>query len=175
MSDKYFNAYVDSAVGVIHEYVASTLQLKAQLRIANELLAEKDAKIAAITSEAETLRTQIDSFYNQVSEAENLKNVQNDEIQNLKNVSSNWENQYNAVLQRVSHMETLTNQYNELKVLYKEKLEQLNEANQKIDSLLKPPKIEVQTPLVAPKKSINTKNAPRVETEVRSKQVADDF
>ena len=44
MSDqgKFINTYIDVLIGTIHETLNSTFQLKTQLKIANDLLAEKD-------------------------------------------------------------------------------------------------------------------------------------
>lgn len=104
MSEKYFNAYVDAAVGSIHEYVALTLQLKAQLRVANELIAEKD-KDSAINSarieEAERerdnaiknmeqqlirLRDEKDTHINQLNaELHDARNIRNQSASALEN------------------------------------------------------------------------------------------
>jgi hypothetical protein len=66
MSDgnTYFNAFVDAAVGSIHEYVALTLQLKAKLKIANDLLAEKDN----VSDQLEELRVEKDAVITKLTE-----------------------------------------------------------------------------------------------------------
>jgi hypothetical protein len=55
MSDqnKYINGYIDNAVGMIHENVNLILQLKTQLRLANELISEKDTIIKNVSLELE--------------------------------------------------------------------------------------------------------------------------
>ena len=161
MSEKYFNAYVDAAVGLIHEYVASTLQLKAQVRVANDLIAEKDTAIANLQNEVTALR-------NQTSENDVLRS-------NAKH----WEDSYHAMSNKVSHMETLTNQYNDLKrqfldqgTEWEKTKQELEKANQRIAELENPVKIS--------KKVINTKNissntkAIVAETKSEEKEV-DDF
>jgi DNA repair exonuclease SbcCD ATPase subunit len=161
MSDKFFNAYVESAVSVLHDYVNSTLQLKAQLRVSNELLAEKDAIIAQSNSDIENLKNQILSFQNNSEENEKLKN-------NAKH----WEDSYHTIMDKVGQMEILTKQYNDLKSLYREKIVELEEAQKTIDQL----KNQNLTEKLS-KKVINTKNTtPIVSNSIKTKeQVADDF
>ena len=50
MSDaqqKFINLYVDKAVGMLHEYLGTIIQLKTQLQMANDLIQEKDQVIAS--------------------------------------------------------------------------------------------------------------------------------
>lgn len=104
MSEKYFNAYVDAAVGMIHEHVSTILQLKSQMKISAEVLLEKDKTINTLSSEIETLRGQSDLMKNQTSE-----------MQKLQANAKHWEDSYHAAMNKLSHMETLTKQYNDLK------------------------------------------------------------
>lgn len=55
MSDqgKFINTYIDVMVGTIHELMNSSLQLKTQLKISADLLAEKDKQIGDISAEKE--------------------------------------------------------------------------------------------------------------------------
>ena len=41
-SSKFVNAYIDNAMGMIHEQTALVLQLKTQAKVANDIIAEKD-------------------------------------------------------------------------------------------------------------------------------------
>ena len=63
-SNTYFNAFVDAAVGSIHEYVALTLQLKAKLKLANDLLAEQDNS----SDQLEELRVEKDAVISELTE-----------------------------------------------------------------------------------------------------------
>lgn len=162
MSDKYFNAYVDTAVGIIHENLSLILQLKAQLRVANELLAERDGTVNAQLAEKDSTITSLSS------ELEILKSqsVNTDE---LKKNAKYWEDSYHGMSNKVAHMETLTKQYNELKAQFFTVTEELRLANLKIE--------ELENANKAPKKVLNSKNpvhTNRVE-EKPKETLKDDF
>lgn len=90
MSDlnKFMNAYVDHAVGMIHEHIATILQLKAQLKVANDLIAEKDGVIASLSSQLETT---VNSNKDMVA---------------LVDKARQWEESYNSMAQKVTHLDT---------------------------------------------------------------------
>jgi len=88
MDNKYINAYVDIAIGTIHEYLAANIQLKAQNKLANDLISEKDKIIASLQSDILSID---------------------------KNNNKNLEDSYNAMKTKVSHMETLTKQLIDMK------------------------------------------------------------
>jgi hypothetical protein len=88
MDNKYINAYVDIAIGTIHEYLAANIQLKAQNKLANDLISEKDKIIASLQSDISSID---------------------------KNNNKNLEDSYNAMKTKVSHMETLTKQLIDMK------------------------------------------------------------
>jgi ribosomal protein L29 len=152
MSEKYFNAYVDSAVGIIHENLSLILQLKAQLKVANDLLAEKDGFITSQISERDKT---IDSLSNELT---NLR-TQSVDVEEVKKNAKFWEDSYHAMNNKVAHMETLTKQYNELKTQFFTVSEELRVANLKVE--------ELENANKAPKKVLNTKN------NVRSDKVED--
>ena len=118
MSDKYYNAYVDSAVGTIHEYIGTILQLKAQVRVANEILSEKDKLLMEKDTFISSLQNDILSIKDQTFEAEKLKND-----------AKYWEDSYHGVMNKVSHMETLSSQFNDLKRQFLSKCEDLDKLN----------------------------------------------
>lgn len=176
MSEKYFNAYVDAAVGTIHDYVASTLQLKAQLRIANEMIAEKDNTIAAMAAETENVRSTL------TAEIETVRSNMTSEIAHLKShvdqsneaitQASQWEQKYQAMLTKVSHMDTLSKQYNDLKKQYLLVQSELDKAKKKLE--------DIEEANKSPKKVINTKSGastkPVATTEEKTKETnTDDF
>jgi septal ring factor EnvC (AmiA/AmiB activator) len=88
MDNKYINAYVDIAIGTIHEYLAANIQLKAQNKLSNDLISEKDKIIASLQSDILSID---------------------------KNNNKNLEDSYNAMKTKVSHMETLTKQLIDMK------------------------------------------------------------
>ena len=75
MSDqnKYINGYIDNAVGMIHENVNLILQLKTQLRMANELVAEKDATIAGLIEKTQSFEDNNTLIAKLTNELEHLK------------------------------------------------------------------------------------------------------
>jgi DNA repair exonuclease SbcCD ATPase subunit len=120
-SNTYFNAFVDAAVGSIHEYVALTLQLKAKLKLANDLLAEQDNS----SDRLEQLRSEKDAVISELTEqltrqAEQLRSekdfVATDLTRQLENLRTDKSNSYVAL-------------QNELNVVRN----QLNESNAKLN------------------------------------------
>ncbi len=162
MSDKYFNAYVDSAVGIIHENLNLILQLKAQLRVANELISEKDSVINSQLAEKDNTINSLSS------EITNLRN-QSVDMEEAKRNAKHWEDSYHAINNKVAHMENLTKQYNELKAQFFTVSEELKLAKLKIE--------ELQNVNKVPKKVLNTKSPLRVDkTEEKTKEtLTDDF
>lgn len=134
MSDqtKYINAYVDTTVGILHEQLNIFLQTKAQLKVANDLVNEKDEIIATLQNQ---LATKTDEF-----------NITNHSLMEARH----WEAEYNSMKNKVSHMETLTNQLIDMKKIIQEKDEKfaqidselsiknsvISEINSKLDSLV---------------------------------------
>jgi SMC interacting uncharacterized protein involved in chromosome segregation len=119
MSEKYYNAYVDASVGMIHELIASTLQLKAQVRVINDLIAEKDSVISNLQTEL-----------TQSKET-------NTEIESLRRTNEQLQNTNNGLTNKVSHMETLTKQYNDMKQAFLLKCQELEELRSKPKSTKK--------------------------------------
>jgi DNA repair exonuclease SbcCD ATPase subunit len=101
--NRYINAYLDTLVGQIYEYTINSLQLKTQLKLANELISEKDQLIGQLQSQ--------------------LDNVQNNDsdVQKAKDQVKHWEDSYHGMTAKVAHMETLLNQVKEMKSIIAEK------------------------------------------------------
>lgn len=118
---KFINLYVDKAVGMLHEYLSIILQLRTQLQLANDLIQEKDQVIASFNTESEKVK----------SESTNL----NQELEQTKANARQWEEQFNAMKSKVSHMDTLTNQYNEMKNGLIAKNEEVSKAQQELAKL----------------------------------------
>ncbi len=153
MSDqnKYINGYIDNAVGMIHENVNLILQLKTQLRLANELVSEKDAIIGNISSEL------------QVSKSDNEVIVNlNETIKKLENRNTSLQDENNGLNSKVSHMDTLLKQITQMKTDILAKNAEIEELNEKLY-----PKKKI--------KSINTKKAEIVEKLPAKTKMVDDF
>lgn len=84
MSDaQYINTYLDFAVGAAHDYLNIVIQLKTQLKIANDILLVKDQTITELTEQKETLlKDQLDK--------EHLQNLES-EIIGLRNKASSFD------------------------------------------------------------------------------------
>lgn len=99
MSDpnKYINAYVDFAMGTIHEQLTTILQLKTQLKLSTEIVPEKDALIASLQEQLDECKNTASGLTKSVEEADTIKAS------------------YEAIKNKVSHMDALTSQMNEIK------------------------------------------------------------
>lgn len=95
--NKFFNAYVDICVATIQEQLVQLLQHKAQSKIINEIILEKDANIEKLSKELE----------------ESKKNTT--DISSFTEKAKYWEDSYHAVQNKLSHMETLTRQVADMK------------------------------------------------------------
>ena len=160
MSDanKFINTYVDIAVGIVHENLNSILQFKTQLKLANDLVLEKDQVISGLEKEIESYKSE------------------NSRIGSLENDAKNWENEYNSMKNKVSHMDTLTNQYNDLKNQFVSKEKEIEDLKQTIEKL----KVDKKRQSVSsPKKIINkedTKSSTISTPTVKEEQIeTDDF
>lgn len=142
--NRYVNAYVDIAVGTIHEILGSNLQAKAQLKIANDLIVEKDQIIGDLQSKLNGIKN-------------------NDEdVRRANENATHWENSYHAMAAKIAHMDTLIAQLKEMKTLIadrdayiKEKDDNINTLKQKIEELQNPKKvinIKKTKPVVEPAK-----------------------
>ena len=169
MSDpnKYINTYVDFALGTVHDYLNQLLQVKTQLKIANDLVAEKDQVISAYEDE---------------------KQRHNDNMSLVEQANANakrWEDEVTSMRNKITHMETLSNQCVEMKRALQEKnveIDNLNkelqvykeQENKKLQRIAK--KEEKKTPIGPSKKDIN-KEMPRSNSviTVNAVEETDDF
>lgn len=124
MSDtNYMNTYVNLVVETVHSYLNDILQLKTQLSVINSLVSEKDQAIASLEQEIISLREEKERHQGDESE-----------MQKLRDNAASWEFQYNTMVNKVSHMDALTNQFNDIKRQYIEKTQEIesiqNDLNQ---------------------------------------------
>lgn len=143
--NKYINTYIDIAIGQLHEFLGTNLQLKAQVKIANDLLQEKDQIISNLQAHVES-----------------IKNNDTD-VEKANEQSKYWEDSYHAMKNKVAHMETLLNQLKDMKAIITEKDKEISSMKATIDELK------------APKKVINTKAKLVPEKPIKEKQPTDDF
>ena len=182
MSDanKFVNAYIDLAVSQLHEYLNNLLQVKAQLKVSNDLVSEKDALIIKLTQDLETNK------------------ADNQEIVKVRDQARKWEDAHNAMAGKVAHLDTALAQIAQMKnevIERDKKIQSLQEtiqiSEQTIQSLqseITELKTPTQAPTPTPKKLLNNKvkkettnTLPQVEEkspsvlQILEKQPTDDF
>lgn len=124
MSDqnKYVNVYIETMMASLHENLANILQLKTQLRLTNDVIQEKDRIIQEKDKNLQSL----------IHELEQSKKTDGDYKQ-AKDNAKIWEESYNAMKSKVSHMDTITNQLKEMKKLIHEKDKEIELLKQTIN------------------------------------------
>lgn len=142
MSDQstYINTYIEYAIETIQSLIKETLQLKTQLKIANSIIAQKDQAIASFNENKKNFETDLD------------------ELNMSRNNARRWEEQFNAMSQKVSHMDTLTAQYNAIKKDYIRKEDECDTLKKEIAKLKEEAKLVKKTKVVVGKKDINNKD-----------------
>ena len=101
VTNKYVNAYIDTSVSMINEYITKYIQVQAQLKVANDIVTEREGIIMQLTAEINRMRED----YAKVNEAEFI-----------------------AMKNKLSHMDTLMHQMGQMKLSIKEKDEEINKA-----------------------------------------------
>jgi len=122
MSDNIFiNAYVENALGTLHEQINLILTLKTQLKISQDSLAGKESVIQNLNNQISELQNIITQKDSQIETNAIDTNEYNRAIAN----ASSWEQSYNQMAAKVSHMDTLTRQMTEMKNIIKQKNEEI--------------------------------------------------
>jgi predicted nucleic acid-binding Zn-ribbon protein len=156
----YVNAYLENTVAMLHDQLNQIIQLKTQIKLSENLLSQKDSTIADLSNKLAS------------------STVTEKEFAALKEKARIAEDSHHALVNKVSHMEALQNQFNELKRMYVEKEKELDETKSALEEYRtkKEPEIPSDTP--APKRKINTKKKESViteSTEDQPKKESDDF
>lgn len=120
MSDTtaYVNSYIDNAVMMIHENTATILQLKTQLKLANSLLSQKDAAIGNLSSKVEELSLSSNDL---IKLKDDQINSNSSELAKLREDVKTLTDKNHALSNKVSHMDALLNQINEMKITIQQK------------------------------------------------------
>jgi predicted RNase H-like nuclease (RuvC/YqgF family) len=121
------NAYVDNAIGMIHENISNILQLKTQLRVSNEIIAEKDSVISSLNSQLENNKTNIEET-----------NLLRERVASLEQTN-------NSLVNQNSHLNTALNQIATMKKEIREKDSLIAELQLKLSSPRK--KINIKSKL----------------------------
>lgn len=136
---KFINTYIETLMNSLFDNVKANLQLQTQVKVNEFVVAEKDQVINSLTQQLND---------NQVAEDWKVK-------------YESAETNYNAVLSKLSHMNTLLSQVGEMKKIIADK-----------DALIEKMSEEI-TELKFPKKVINTKAKKNVEDSIQ--EITDDF
>lgn len=110
MSDqnKFVNSYIDNALGMSFEYMKQVVQLKTQLSLVNDLVQQKDEVISSLSNEKEQVNASLKT------DEEKIKSCEED-LQRARDDAKKWEAECASLSNKVSHMDTLTNQFNQMK------------------------------------------------------------
>lgn len=142
MSDQtaYINTYIDVAMEIILTYLKESMQLKTQLKIANAIIAQKDHVISTFNENKKNFETDLD------------------ELNASRNNAKRWEEQYNAMSQKVSDMDTITAQFNAIKKDYIRKEDECDTLRKQVSKLNEELKLLKKTKAVVGKNDINNKD-----------------
>lgn len=121
---KYVNAYIDSTVGMLHENILQILQLKAQLKVINDLVNEKDNIINELNKNLSSNQSIVQDYHKILKRNQVLEN----EIVDLKNDASQiaafsrkiFELEY-RIIEKDNLIEDLNNQLKSKEELKEEK------------------------------------------------------
>ena len=148
--NKYINGYIDNAVGMIHENVNLILQLKTQLRMANELISEKDIIINNVSLELENKK-------NNSAENDILVTKLTNDMKQLRATNE-------SMISKQSHIDIALNQISQMKAQIIERDKKIVTLEESIKQLKNPGK----------KKAILNKVIP-IQPPTIKKLATDDF
>lgn len=178
MSDqsKFINTYIDTTIAALHEYMGSSLQLKTQLKLANDTILEKDGLIAQLANEIENLKSinstninqstslqaELAECRNRMAAADDSNNAMSSKLSHMDNILKQLSDTNQIVSAKDGEIASLTNELNGKD----ERIAALNEeiANLKttVKTISKPEKIEpAPKELPTAKVQLNTKNKPK--------------
>ena len=135
MSDpnKFINTYIDTTIATLHEYVGSSLQLKTQLKLANDLLVERDATITQLTSEKDAavsrLTSEIENINSNFSNTQDNTETMKAALLSCQDKLKIAEESHSAISSKVSHMDTLLKQLTDMKNEIKTRDDQISSLN----------------------------------------------
>lgn len=183
MSDpnKFINTYIDTVIATLHEQLGSSLQLKTQLKLANDLLIERDATISQLSAEIENIRTNY-------SANQEINEQAKSELLSCQDKLRIAEESHSAIKNKLSHMDTLLNQVTEMKREIQLRDETISNKDVKIAELLEKIKklenpIEDTIPAVVKTQSQSSSNTATTSTvklntkikTTKTKEIDDDF
>jgi hypothetical protein len=97
--NKFVNSYIETCINTLQENLNNTLQLKTQLKVANDMITEKDIAIGNLLRELEDKKN-VETLYHALLET---NRAMNDELLGLRN--------------KVTHLDTALRQVAEMKTM----------------------------------------------------------
>ena len=172
-NDKFFNAYVDLAVGMLHQNVNAILELKTQIkllednvRLKDSVITELDGAIGILNEEKKNRSSDLDKVY---LEKEEIRSELSQQIEILNSKLASMEEKYEQTQQKYVHMATYETQIKEMKRELQAKNEEINQLKKQSEKPL-PIKESV-------KEDINIKNivANKKIQQKKTELITDDF
>lgn len=208
----YVNAYIDNAVGMLHENINTILQMKTQAKLTADIISARNEEVKSLQVQLDDVKTELEStranlekefessrsdlqnkLESTVSELEKTKTVDNEEINKARADARKWEDEYNAIKGKQGLVDTLTNQFNDVKKQLISKTQEYDNLNnqynsikeelEQIKGLLSEKENQIEeyekqnvkrSSQSAPKKIINSKNVIQPQV-VEPEEKADDF
>lgn len=150
----YVNAYIDTTINMLHENLSTLLQLKTQAKLSNELIKAKNDEIVKLQEELkkakencleelEKVKTDLDTSKSDLqnklnstrSELEKTKTIDNEEINKARADARKWEEEYNNIKGKQGLVDTLTNQFNDVKKQLISKTQEYDNLNNQLSSI----------------------------------------
>lgn len=130
MSDSttFINAYVDNAVGLVHDYINQILQLKTENKLAMGLVKEKDEALAKLQEELDRNRNESENWHKSADDVVGELDQQKDKYKKL-------EEECNALKNKASHLDSMASQLTNCNREMSNKNEEIRVLNEKIAEL----------------------------------------
>lgn len=109
---KYLNAYLNTTAGALHEYVTANLQIRAQLKVQEDMIAELTNYIATLQSQLDRANAEATRI---IEEARAAKEAQ------ASADPTDWKSMYEFAMSKAAHVDTFTNQIKDMKHALQEK------------------------------------------------------
>lgn len=150
-NDRFFNAYVDLAVGTIHQNVNTILELKTQVKMLEDQVRELDSAVGVMNQKIENFDAEKDSLIKQFEEnTKNLTSQYDQRLSDLQSKLASLEREKESIMRKSGHMTTFENQIKSMK-------REILEKNAEIDRLKNPTVVSSNTSNTNVTSVINTK------------------
>lgn len=120
-NNNYFNKYVETAISTAHELLTTVIQLKANIKLANEIIESQKNQNENITKELETKNETNDIIKKLENELIDIK----EELSNERQEKAHAISEKNSLITKASHINTFTNEIKQLRKDLEEKNKEL--------------------------------------------------